>query len=74
MKDFRGTELCIGDTVAIVTTIGDFSARLKLGTVIGFSSQFGKDTCIVKYSAGEGYAPNSTFKHQLLSSCIVKLE
>lgn len=74
MKDFRGLDLCIGDTVAIVITVGDFSSKLRLGTVIGFSSQFGKDTCIVKYNAGEGYAPNSTFKRQLLSSCIAKLE
>lgn len=72
MKDFRGIDLHIGDTVAIIASAGDFGG-LKLGSVIGFGEQFGKEVCVVKYNPGEGYSPLSTLKRSLTSAKIAKL-
>lgn len=43
MKDFRGIELHIGDTVAALVSLGDISTGLTLATIIDFTEQFGKE-------------------------------
>ena len=73
MKDFRGIELNIGDTVAAMVNIGNDSTKLELGIVIGFSKQLGTDVCIIKYHPRSGFAPTSTIKQTLHSGKVAKL-
>ena len=72
MKDFRGIELQIGDTVAALISVGNVSTRLTLGTIINFTEHFGKTACVVKYHP-IGYAPSSTLKCTLSSQRVAKL-
>ena len=72
MKDFRGIELHIGDTVAALVSLGDISTGLTLATIIDFTEQFGKEACVVRYHPS-GYAPSSTLKRVLSSPRVAKL-